>query len=119
VMRLTQQEFRREAAELGIPAHLTAISESALIAAFNAGAAAIVLVCGYHMLRRGVPHWVFAFGHEGRYVLVHDPAARGNDRSTRTAAETYAIPWTAFMKMTRFGRDDLSATILIRKGSHQ
>jgi ribosomal protein S18 acetylase RimI-like enzyme len=119
VMRLTQQEFRREATELGIPAHLTTISESALIAAFNAGATAIVLLCGYHMLRRGVPHWVFAFGHEGRYVLVHDPAARGNDRSTGTAAETYAIPWTAFMKMTRFGRDDLSATILIRKGSHQ
>jgi ribosomal protein S18 acetylase RimI-like enzyme len=119
VMRLTQQEFRREAAELGIAAHLTAISESALIAAFHSGATAIVLVCGYHMRRRGVPHWVFAFGHEGRYVLIHDPAARAGDRNTRTAAETYAVPWTAFIKMTRFGRDDLSATILIRKGSHQ
>ena len=118
-MRLTQQEFRREAAELGIPAHLTAIRESALIAAFDSGATAIVLVCGHHMLRRGVPHWVFAFGHEGRYVLVHDPAARRDDRNAAIAAETYAIPWTAFMKMTRFGRGDLSATILIRKGSHQ
>jgi ribosomal protein S18 acetylase RimI-like enzyme len=119
VMRLTQQEFRREAAELGIPARLSAISESALVAAFDSGATAIVLVCGYHMVRRGVPHWVFAFGHEGRYVLVHDPAARRDEQGASNAAETYAIPWTAFMKMTRFGRDDLCATILIRKGPHQ
>jgi len=116
VMRLTQHEFLREAGELGIATHLTPITESALMAAFDSGAAAIVLVSGYHMVRREVPHWVFAFGHEGRYVLVHDPAARGDDQGTPVAAETYAVPWGAFMQMTRSGRDDLSATILIRKG---
>src|SRR5205085_7114405 len=41
VMRLTQQEFRREAAELGIPTHLTPLAESALMKAFDGGAAAI------------------------------------------------------------------------------
>ncbi len=78
VMRLTQQEFQREVGELNIPTHLTPLGESALIAALDSGASAIVLVAGYHMVRRRVPHWVFVFGHEGRYILVHDPAARGD-----------------------------------------
>jgi hypothetical protein len=119
VMRLTQQEFQREAGELGIATHLTPLGESALIAALDKGASAIVLVAGYHMVRRRVPHWVFAFGHEGRYILVHDPAARGDDNGVPIAAETYAVPRTMFAQMTRFGRDNLNATILIRKGPSQ
>jgi hypothetical protein len=119
VMRLTQQEFRREAEQLGIPVHLTPLGESALIDAFDSGASAIVLVAGYRMLPRRVPHWVFAFGHEGHYILVHDPAARGDKKGVPIAAETYAIPRDLFAQMTRFGRDNLSATILIRKGPAQ
>ena len=119
VMRLTQQEFQREAGELGIAIHLTPLGESALIAALDNGASAIVLVAGYHMVRRRVPHWVFAFGHEGRYILVHDPAARGDENGVPIAAETYAVPRTMFAQMTRFGRDNLNATILIRKGPSQ
>ena len=119
VMRLTQQEFQREAGELGIPTHLTPLGESALMAALDSGASAIVLVAGHHMVRRTVPHWVFAFGHEGRYILVHDPAARGDENGVPIAAETYAVPRTMFAQMTRFGRDNLNATILIRKGPSQ
>jgi ribosomal protein S18 acetylase RimI-like enzyme len=119
VMRLTQQEFRREAGELGIPTRLTALDESALMAAFDSGAAAISLVCGHHMVRRRVPHWVFAFGREGRYVLIHDPAVNGEAQSPHHGAQTYAVPWTVFTQMTRFGRDHLSASILIRKGAHK
>jgi ribosomal protein S18 acetylase RimI-like enzyme len=116
VMRLTQEQFRRDAEALVIPTHLAPPCESVLMEAFNDGAAAIVLVAGYHMVRHGVPHWVFAFGREGRYVLVHDPAAVRDDQGIAASAETYAVPWTAFARMTRYGRDNLSAAILIRKG---
>jgi ribosomal protein S18 acetylase RimI-like enzyme len=117
VMRLTQEQFRHDAEALAIPTHLTPPRESVLMAALGQGAAAIVLVAGYHMVRLGVPHWVFAFGREGRYVLVHDPAAIRDDQGIAAAAETYAVPWTAFARMTRYGRDKLSAAILIRKGA--
>src|SRR5262249_12819655 len=119
VMRLTQQEFQREAPELGIATRLTPLPESALMAALDSGASAIVLVAGYRMLRRRVPHWVFAFGREERYILVHDPAARGDANGVPIAAATYAVPRTMFAQMTRFGRDNLSATVLIRKGPSQ
>jgi hypothetical protein len=117
VMQVTQAEFRRQAEALDIPSHPAAAGESVLIRAFDAGSVAIVLVSGYHMVPRGLPHWVFAFGREGRHILVHDPAAIRNDEGTAVAAETYAVPWTALAPMTCVGRDQLSAAIIIRKGS--
>jgi hypothetical protein len=119
VMRLAQDEFRCEAEASGIPIHLAPLSESALMEAFDRNAVAIVLVSGYRMLRRNVPHWVFAFGREGRYVLLHDPAARRDEHGKVPAAETYAIPSPEFERMCRVGKDNLRAAILIRKGPPQ
>ena len=68
---------------------------------------------------RKVPHWVFAFGHEGRHVLVHDPVARKDDQGIASTPQTYAVPAIEFERMTRFGRDDLRAAVLIRKGAPQ
>jgi hypothetical protein len=76
---------------------------------------AIVLVSGYHM-GPGVPNWEFAFGRDGRHVLVLDPAVLRDDHGMTAASETYAVPGTAFERMTRLGRDRLSATIVIQKG---
>ena len=116
VMRLTQEQFQREAKTLDIPSHLTPVNELVLMRAFDAGSVAIVLVSGYHMIPRGKPHWIFAFGRNGRHVLMHDPAAVRDDQGMAAAAETYAVPWTAFERVTRLGRERLSAAIVIRKG---
>jgi ribosomal protein S18 acetylase RimI-like enzyme len=118
VMRLTQADFRHEADTLGIPIHMRALGKAELLRIFDSGAVAIVLVSGYQLRRRRIPHWVFAFGHEGRYVLVHDPAAKRDDQDIAIAAETYAVPWAEFERMTRFGPDHLRAAVVIRRGPH-
>jgi ribosomal protein S18 acetylase RimI-like enzyme len=115
-MTLTQAEFKRESSALDIPSHFSPVNESLLMSTFDAGNVAIVLVSGYHMIPRGVPHWIFAFGRNGRHVLMHDPAAVRDDQGMAAAAETYAVPWTAFERVIRVGRDRLSAAIVIRKG---
>ena len=91
VMEVTQTEFRREAKALAIRTHLTPASESVLMRAFDAGNVAIVLVSGYHMVARGQPHWVFAFGRDGRHILLHDPAAIRDDHGKAIAPETHAV----------------------------
>jgi ribosomal protein S18 acetylase RimI-like enzyme len=116
VMQVTQSDFRRQAEALAIPTHLTPVNESVLMQAFDAGNVAIVLVSGYHMVPRGKPHWIFAFGRDGRRVLMHDPAAIRDDQGMAAAAETYAVPWTAFERVIHVGRERLSAAIVIRKG---
>jgi ribosomal protein S18 acetylase RimI-like enzyme len=117
VIEVAQAEFKREAKALDIPTHLTPVNESVLMRAFDAGNVAIVLVSGYHMIPRGVPHWIFAFGRNGRHVLVHDPAATKDDQGMAAAAESYAVPWTAFEHVIHLARERLSAAIVIRKGS--
>jgi ribosomal protein S18 acetylase RimI-like enzyme len=117
VMEITQAEYQREARGLDIPTHLTPVGESVLMGAFDAGHVAIVLVSGYHMIPRGRPHWIFAFGREGQHVLMHDPAAIRNDQGMTGAAETYAVPWPAFERVIGLGRERLTAAIVIRKGS--
>ncbi len=116
VMEVTQAEFRREARALAIPPHLTPATESVLTHAFDEGKVAIVLISGYQNAGRGQPHWVFAFGRDGRHILLHDPAANRDEHGKAIAPETYAVPWAAFERMTRLGRDRLSAAIVIRKG---
>ena len=116
VMEVTQAEFRREADTLAIPTHLTAADESVFMRAFAQEKVAIVLISGYQMAGRGQPHWVFAFGRDGRHILLHDPAANRDEHGKAIAPETYAVPWAAFERMTRLGRDRLSAAIVIRKG---
>jgi ribosomal protein S18 acetylase RimI-like enzyme len=117
VMKVTQLAFQRDAKALGIPTHLTPVSESVLMRAFDAGSVVIVLVSGYHMVPRGRPHWIFAFGRHGDHVLMHDPAAMRDHQGMAAASETYAIPWTAFERVTHLGRERLSAAIVIRKGN--
>jgi Peptidase_C39 like family len=116
VMQITQAEFQRRARALDIPSHLAPVNESVLMGAFDSGSVAIVLVSGYHMIPRGVPHWIFAFGRNGRHVLMHDPAAIRDDQGMAAAAETYALPWSAFERVIHVGRERLSAAIVIRKG---
>jgi ribosomal protein S18 acetylase RimI-like enzyme len=116
VMELTQFAYRDEAKRLGIETHLTPVNESVLMSAFDAESVAIVLVSGYHMNPRGKPHWVFAFGRDGPHILMHDPAAIRDEQGMAAAAETYAVPWAAFERMTRSGHERLSAAIVIRKG---
>jgi hypothetical protein len=98
-MQLTQAEFHQQATALNIPSHLTPVNESVLMRAFDAGSVAIVLLSGYHMVARGKPHWIFAFGRDGRHVLMHDPAALRDDQGMALAAETYAAPWSDFERV--------------------
>jgi len=119
VMRVAQAEFHREAAELGIPIHLTPPAESVLMSCLDSGGVALVLVSGYHMVRRREPHWVFVFGSEGRHVLLHDPAALRDDEGRALAPKTYAVPWSKFDRMMRLDRENLRAAVLVGKGSAQ
>lgn len=117
VVHMAQDEFRREAADLRIPIHLTSLSESALMQSLHSDAAVIVLVSGSHVMRRQIPHWVFAYGRTHRHVLVHDPdGGRAGDHG---AGRALALPQQAFARWSRFGPENLRAAIVIRKGPSQ
>jgi hypothetical protein len=119
VMRVAQEEFRREAESLAVPVSLKPLRAQALCAALDAGACAIVLVTGYHLARGRVPHWVFVYGHTDRRVLLHDPEAERDETGRPKPSGGWAVPAALFERMSRTGPDDLRATLLIRKGQQQ
>jgi ribosomal protein S18 acetylase RimI-like enzyme len=115
VMRLTQEDFRREAEARGVPIHASALDDQALRTVLNGDAVAIVLVSGYRMFGKKAPHWVLAHAHDGRHVFVNDPWIETDDLETAVAAANLPIPADEFQRMARYGRENLRAAVVVRR----
>jgi ribosomal-protein-alanine acetyltransferase len=119
VMRLTQEEFRREAEHCGTPVHLHPLDTRSLQGVFDEGAIAIVLVSGYRMFHEKFPHWLLAYAGDGRHVFVNDPYVETKDEETAVSATNLPIPCDEFQRMARYGKGNLRAAIVVRKGEHR
>ena len=116
VMTLVQQDFREEAERLGIPVRYETPRLSRILEALDEEAIVIVLVSGFRMFLKKVPHWLVVHGHDGRHVFVHDPWVEDKHFETPAAAVNLPIPFTEFQRMARYGRDVLRAAVIVRKG---
>ena len=114
VMALAQEGFRLREKELGIPVHYTELSLQALRAALRRGYVVIVLVSGYHMFGKRVPHWVLAHGDDGRHILIHDPWVEEEVGETLSDAANLPVPHEQFRRMSGFGREKLKATVILK-----
>ncbi len=119
VMRIAQKDFRDAAVEFGIAVRRRAATRRSLMPELTSGAAAIVLISGYRMLRERTPHWILAYGADEHHVYVHDPWVGEENLETAVAAAKLPIPWAEFERMARYGRERRSAVILIRKDDNQ
>ncbi|BBF91634.1 ribosomal protein S18-alanine N-acetyltransferase [Blastochloris tepida] len=114
VMRVVQEGFREEAHDLGISDSAGPLADFGAV--LDGATLALVLVSGYRMYRRKEPHWVLAFGRDERHIFVHDPWLEAESRESFIAAANLPIPTAEFHRMARFGRDNLRAAVLVRKG---
>ena len=119
VMRLTQEEFRREAEECGIPIILQPLDGPSLQTLFDEGAIAVVLVSGYRMFHEKFPHWLLAYAGDQRHVFVNDPFVEADEEETLVSAANLPIPTDEFQRMARFGKGNLRAAIAVRKGPNR
>jgi ribosomal protein S18 acetylase RimI-like enzyme len=115
IMEATESTFRAEARALGIPETIGGLPREDLIAALDGGALVMILVSGYRMFRRKVPHWLLAVGHDANHLFVHDPWVEKDHFETAAAAANLPIPLDEFDRMARYSRDQLRAAIVIRK----
>ena len=93
VMELTQAGFRRGGRGTRHPEPPDSCERIGFDGVRSTPASvAIVLVSGYHMVPRGKPHWVFAFGRDGRHILMHDPAAIRDDHGMAVAPRPTRFP---------------------------
>ncbi|MGE0231768.1 MAG: GNAT family N-acetyltransferase/peptidase C39 family protein [Flavobacteriaceae bacterium] len=115
VMKAVQSTFQSEAAELGIPVHHSRLSPSEMRAALDSGAVVMLLVSGYRMFAKKVPHWLLLIGHDRTHAFVHDPWVEDKHFETRAAAANLPIPFGELDRMARYGRKKLQAAVIIRR----
>ena len=113
VMALAQEDFRRRALAYAIPTVVEPFTLDLLRAHLCKGGTAIVLVSGYHMFAKKVPHWVLAHGDDGRHIIVHDPWVADERGESIADAAHLPLPYATFDKMARFGKAVLRAAVFL------
>ncbi len=115
VMALAQEDFRRRAEAHAIPVVVEPFSLDALRAHLASGGTAAVLISGYQMFGKKVPHWVLAHGDDGAHIVVHDPWVERERGETVADAASLPIPYSTFDRIARFGKVGLRAAVFLSK----
>ncbi|TPN76123.1 GNAT family N-acetyltransferase [Mesorhizobium sp. CU2] len=115
VMELAQVDFRRRAELYGIPVNYRPFGIDDIRSALGEGKLVVVLVSGFLMFGKKVPHWVLAIGDDGDHILIHDPWVEDERQETILDAANIPVPYDIFMNMAQFGRDGLRAAITLGK----
>lgn len=113
VMTLAQRDFRDRAGALKIPVQNRGLTAAALARVLRDGRVAIVLLSGYPMFGKKVPHWVLAHAADDRHIIVHDPWVEDEAFESQTDAANVPIPFDAFDWMSRYGRSGLRAAVVL------
>lgn len=119
VMELAQVDFRRRAELYGIPVNYRSFAIDDIRTAIAAGKLVLVLISGFLMFGKKVPHWVLAIGDDGDHILIHDPWVEDERQETILDAANIPVPYGIFMNMAQFGRDGLRAAITLGKRDTQ
>ena len=119
VMELAQVDFRRRAELYGIPVNYRSFTIDDIRTAIAAGKLVLVLISGFLMFGKKVPHWVLAIGDDGDHILIHDPWVEDERQETILDAANIPVPYGIFMNMAQFGRDGLRAAITLGKRDRQ
>ena len=113
VMALAQEDFRRRAEAYRIPVVPNPFTIAGLRQAIAEGRTAMVLVSGYQMFGKKVPHWVLAHGDDGRHIVIHDPWIAGERGESIADAANLPIPYQTFDRIARFGKVGLRAAVFL------
>ncbi len=112
VMELAQVDFRTRAEQLGIPVDYRSFGLDDVRAALAGGRLVVVLISGFVMFGKKVPHWVLAIGDDGEHIILHDPWVEEAHGETKADAYAIPVPYDVFTRMAQFGRRLRAAVIL-------
>ncbi|MBX3571174.1 MAG: peptidase C39 family protein [Mesorhizobium sp.] len=112
VMELAQVDFRNRSEDYGIPVATRSFTLDDIREAIAQGKLAVVLISGFVMFGKKVPHWVLAIGDDGEHIVIHDPWIEGAHAETTADAANIPIPYDVFMRMAQFGKKLRAAVIL-------
>jgi hypothetical protein len=115
VMELAQVDFRNRVEAYGVPVEYRNFVLDDIRHALAGGRLVMVLVSGFIMFGKKVPHWVLAIGDDGDHIILHDPWVEDERGETKADAASIPVPYSIFMAMAQYGRQGLRAAVILGK----
>lgn len=112
IISLVHKDFEKKVAETNIKVHKKKFTLADLKDVLKKGGIPLVLITTYHFDNNRVPHWVVVTAYDESFVYIHDPDEEG-DYSGVISRMHIPIPEDQFLKISRWGKDRLSATVVI------
>lgn len=113
VMQLAQADFRARVARHRIAVARRAFTLADIRGALAGGRLVAVLVSGFLMFGKKVPHWVLVIGADDGHLVLHDPWVEAERGETAADAAAIPVPDAVFMRIAQFGRAGLRAAVIL------
>jgi hypothetical protein len=80
------------------------------------GGIPLILITTYHFDNNRAPHWVVVTAFDDHFVYIHDPDQYHAEEHVGYVNRVHVpIPKDQFLKISRWGRDRLSASVVLFK----
>ncbi len=115
VMRLVQQDFRKQLAETPARIRHKPLQVAGLRRRIDRGAVPVVLISYYRLHQQKLPHWVTITGADQHFIYAHDPYVGTDGEKTVTDCMNVPIPHEEFDSMSRYGKARLRAAVVLSR----
>lgn len=112
VIELVHKDFEKKIQETNIKTHKKRLTLVDLKSTLKKGGVPLVLITTYHFDNNHTPHWVVVTAYEDGFVYIHDPDQTGEYEGVISRLHI-PIPEDQFLKISRWGRSKISATVVV------
>lgn len=114
VIELVHKDFEKKIAETNIKVVRKRLTMADIKEILGKGGIPIALISTYHFDSNRVPHWVVITAYDDHFVYVHDPDQEEEGEYAGVISRVHIpISQEQFLKSSRWGKDKVSATVVI------
>jgi ribosomal protein S18 acetylase RimI-like enzyme len=114
VIELVHKDFEKKIIETNIKTHRKRLGLNELKEILDQGGIPIVLISTYHFDHNRVPHWVVVTAYDDHFIYIHDPDQEEEGEHAGFISRVHIpIPADQFLKVSRWGKDKVSATVVV------
>lgn len=118
IIEVVQKDFEEKISETNISVHKKRMTLEDLRSVIDNGGVPLVLITTYHFDNNHAPHWVVVTAYDNHFVYIHDPDQYHNaDHAGVTSRVHIPVPEDQFLKISRWGKGELSAAVIVSKAS--
>ncbi|GAB4254745.1 MAG: GNAT family N-acetyltransferase/peptidase C39 family protein [Methylomicrobium sp.] len=115
VISLVQKEFIRQLEATDVRMHFDKMTLDELTEHLDAGRIPLILISTYRINRNKAPHWVVLTAHDPHFIYLHDPDVETEQHASEADNFYVPVPKSEFVAMSRFGRSQLRAAVILSR----